>query len=56
MCSGLGINFNDFYFGRNLDVECSYNEKIIVTPRNKSIAMRNGKVLDYHFAILGVGI
>ena len=36
MCTGL--RFNDpegnLYFGRNLDVESSYGEKVLVTRRN----------------------
>ena len=55
MCSGLGVNNECFYFGRNLDVEISYGEKVIITPRKKEIILRNGKVLNYHFAIIGMG-
>ena len=58
MCTGL--RFNDaegnLYFGRNLDVESSYGEKVLVTPRNYELPYRfleNGKTTK---AIIGMGI
>ena len=34
MCTAITFKTADNYFGRNLDLEYSYNEKIIVTPKN----------------------
>lgn len=34
MCTGLSYTTKNHYFGRNLDLEFSYNEKVTITPRN----------------------
>ena len=56
MCTAISIMAGDNYFGRNLDFELSFGEKIIITPRNFQFAFRNGKVINKHFAIIGMGI
>ncbi|WP_283599685.1 choloylglycine hydrolase [Ligilactobacillus aviarius] len=58
MCTGLRFNDSEgnLYFGRNLDVESSYGEKVIVTPRNYELPykfLENGKTTK---AIIGMGI
>ena len=54
MCTAITFNANDFYFGRNLDVERSYNERVVVTPRNFQIKMRCVDNLKTHYAMIGV--
>ena len=44
------------FFGRNLDLEFSYNEKIILTPRNYPLDFRTLDTLQSHYGILGTGI
>ena len=56
MCTAITYKPLDFYFGRNLDLEYSYNEEIIITPRNFKTEYRNTKTCDNHFAIIGIGI
>ena len=34
MCTSITLNTNDFYFGRNLDLEMGYGQQVVVTPRN----------------------
>ena len=54
MCTAITYETNDFYFGRNLDVERSYNERVVVTPRNFNLKMRCVEALKHHYAIIGM--
>lgn len=56
MCTAVSFQSKDHYFGRNLDVECSYGEKIIVTPRNYPFNFRLEKSEENHYAIIGIGV
>lgn len=42
------------YFGRNLDLERSYGECVIITPRNAEITMRHTRSLKTHYALIGM--
>ena len=54
MCTAITYKTNDFYFGRNLDVERSYNERVIITPRKFFLKMRCVESLKTHYAIIGM--
>lgn len=54
MCTAATYHCNDFYFGRNLDLERSYNEMVVITPRNYPFIFRNGVELKNHYAIIGM--
>ena len=58
MCTGL--RFDDpegnLYFGRNLDVESSYGEKVLVTPRNYNLPYKFLEDSKTTKAIIGMGI
>lgn len=54
MCTGLSYTTKDHYFGRNLDLEFSYNETVTVTPRNFVFEFRRSPSLDSHHAIIGI--
>ena len=54
MCTAITFKTNDFYFGRNLDVERSYNERVVITPRNFELKMRCVTALKTHYAIIGM--
>lgn len=32
MCTAITLNGNNNYFGRNLDLDFSYGEQVIITP------------------------
>lgn len=53
MCTA--VHFDNF-FGRNLDLEFSYNEHILLTPRNFTLAFRTLETIKTHYAIIGTGI
>ena len=54
MCTAITYHTKDFYFGRNLDLEFSYNETVTVTPRNYPFHFRNGTLLSEHYALIGM--
>lgn len=44
------------FFGRNLDVEKEYGEKVYITPRNFGFCFKNKTVLKNNYAMIGMGI
>jgi len=54
MCTAICYRNNTVYFGRNLDLNRGYGEKVIITPRNYEIPMRCVKPLRTHYAIIGM--
>lgn len=43
MCTAATYKTEDFYFGRTLDYECSYGDKIVITPRGYAFELRHGE-------------
>ncbi len=56
VCTAISVTVGYNYFGRNLDFELSFGEKVIITTRNFEFSFRNGKTIKKHFAIIGMGI
>ncbi len=54
MCTAITYKTIDHYFGRNLDLECSYGESITITPQNFVFNFRKMDALANHFAIIGM--
>lgn len=54
MCTAISYKTNDFYFGRTLDYEFSFGEKIVITPRNYIFNFRFSGILKNHYAIIGM--
>lgn len=54
MCTAVTYKTKDFYFGRTLDYEFSYNEEIIITPRNYEFKFRKVKNLVNHYSMIGM--
>ena len=42
MCTCINFKTKDNYFGRNLDLEYRFNEKVVITPRNYKFNLKNG--------------
>ena len=53
MCTAISITGTEHYFGRNLDLEFSYNEKIAVMPRNFPLIFKSGETMSTHFSMIG---
>lgn len=56
MCTAVTYKTKDHYFGRTLDLEYSYDEKVVVTPRNFPFTFRTKGRLDGHYAIIGMAM
>lgn len=54
MCTAATYTTKDHYFGRNLDLEFSYNETVTVTPRDYPFQFRKVKALESHYAMIGM--
>ena len=54
MCTAVSFLKGDHYFGRNLDLEYSYDESVTITPRNYPFHFRSGVSLENHYALIGV--
>lgn len=54
MCTAASYKTLNTYFGRTLDYEMSYGEKITITPRNYPFNFRHIGINNNHFAIIGM--
>lgn len=54
MCTSISLLAEDHYFGRNLDLEYSYNESVVITPQDYSFKFREVDDIDSHYAIIGM--
>lgn len=54
MCTAITYQRNDFFFGRTLDYDFSYDAQITVTPRNFTIPLRHLPEMKRHYAIIGM--
>lgn len=54
MCTAIVYKSKDTYFGRNLDLEYSYDETITITPRKFPLHFREAPTIETHHAIIGV--
>ena len=54
MCTAVTYQTKDHYFGRTLDLEYTYREEVVITPRNFPFEFRTAGRLDSHYAIIGM--
>ncbi len=54
MCTTFSYRPGDHYFGRNLDIEYSYNEQVVITPRHRLFHLRNGADFRTTYALIGI--
>lgn len=54
MCTAITYKTKDHYFGRNLDLDYSYEETVTVTPRHYPFAFRRMGMLASHYAMIGM--
>lgn len=54
MCTAISFQAKHHYFGRNLDLERSYKESIVITPRQFILNMRHKSALTNHYALIGM--
>lgn len=51
MCTAISCTAGDNYFGRNLDYEHDFGEKIVITPRNYKF-----RFAESHYAMIGMAL
>lgn len=54
MCTCITYNNGDFYFGRNLDLEYTFGEKVVITPREYPFHFRCLPEMEQHYAMIGM--
>lgn len=54
MCTAISFTSGDHYFGRNLDLEYSLDEAVVITPRRFALPFRRLPSLDTHLAMIGI--
>ncbi len=55
MCTTIAMTMGEgFYFGRNMDLEYSFGEKILITPRRYRMTRKSGDALETHYAMIGM--
>lgn len=56
MCTAINIYYkNLYYFGRNMDIDYSFNEKVIIVPRNYEITFKVEEKITNHYPFIGIG-
>lgn len=55
MCTSIVYTAGDSYFGRNLDLEVSVGEEVVMTPRNFAFNFKKVPAQTNHYAIMGIG-
>lgn len=54
MCTVVTYRTRDHYFGRNLDLERTYGERVVITPRQYPLGFRKTTELKRHYAMIGM--
>ena len=54
MCTAITFSKGSLYFGRTLDLERTYGEEVVITPRNFPLPFRHRPDLQHHHAIIGM--
>lgn len=55
MCTAIVIRDKKILFGRNMDIDCSFNEQVIFLPKNNSVHFIKEENIKSKYAILGTG-
>lgn len=54
MCTSVSFGAADHYFGRNLDLDISYQEAVTITPRKFVLPFRKKEKMVEHYAMIGM--
>lgn len=54
MCTCISFKTKDAYFGRTMDLDYNFGEKVVITPRNYKFELKNGRILYTKHAIIGM--
>lgn len=56
MCTAISYKTNNHYFGRNLDLDFSYSEEVVIMPRNFRLNFRKIAPQNNHYAMIGMAV
>lgn len=56
MCTSIVYSAGDGYFGRNLDLEVSFGQEVVITPRDYAFNFHKLPTMEHHYAIIGVAL
>lgn len=56
MCTAVSMSLGTHFFGRNLDLEYTNKENVVITPRKYPFRFRCHKELSDHYAMIGMGL
>lgn len=56
MCTSIIFSPKDHYFGRNLDLDITFGQQVVITPRNYPFMFRKMPSIDHHYAIIGIAL
>lgn len=54
MCTAVTFLEKDFYFGRTLDLERTYGEEVVISPRNFPFPFLQLPTMSHHYAMIGM--
>lgn len=54
MCTAITFSCRNLYFGRTLDLERTYGEEVVISPRKFSFSFLEKPAIEYHNAIIGM--
>ena len=54
MCTAIRLKNADVYFGRNLDLDKAFGQKVVFVPRDYAFRFRDGTSSQRHPALLGM--
>lgn len=56
MCTAISYKTRNHYFGRNLDMDCSFGEDVVIMPRNFPFTFRYADRPENSLALIGTAI
>lgn len=54
MCTSIALEHGGFYFGRNLDLETDFGQRVVITPRRHVLRFRRVEEQQGHYAMIGM--
>lgn len=54
MCTSISLRTPSFFFGRNLDLEYTFGQQVVIAPRDYPFHFRRAGDMPSHFAIIGI--
>ena len=56
MCTAISCRGQGCLFGRNLDIDASYGEEVVITPKNFRFPLKNGGEYRTRYRLMGMAV